>query len=311
MTNSPWIDIPREQWASLARANQASLDDRTVRQLRGLKDPTDVTDVTEVYLPLTRLVNFHRLSHDRIYADINDFLGISPTRTPFVIGVSGSVAVGKSTTARLLQELLRRSPDSPRVDLVTTDGFLYPNAILEERGLLTRKGFPESYDRQALLDFVIAVKSGQRDVTAPVYSHITYDIVPEARICVNRPQILIVEGINVLQPALPSSRNDRGLSVSDFFDFSVYVDADASDIRRWFRSRFLALRQTAFSDPDSYFKGYASLSDEEAVEAANNIWDSINAVNLVENIEPHKNRATVILRKGSNHLVESVRMRKI
>lgn len=306
--SSPWVSLLRQAWADLATNGQLTLDSATVARLRGLQDPTDERDVAEVYLPLAELLNLYRINHDQLYADSYGFLKIAPTRTPFIIGVAGSVAVGKSTSARLLQELLRQSAGRPRVELVTTDGFLYPNAVLEERGILDRKGFPESYDRRALLDFVIAVKSGKADVKAPVYSHVIYDIVTDQQITVTNPDILIVEGLNVLQPA-PSGRGD--LAVSDFFDFSVYVDADESDIRDWYVARFMALRDTAFREPTSFFRAYAELSDEEAVAQANEVWDAINKPNLIENIEPTRERATAILRKGSDHVISEVRIRRI
>lgn len=306
--SSPWVTLPRSAWAELASDGGLRLNSETVMRLRGLQDPTDVRDVAEVYLPLAQLLNLYRINHDQLYADSYGFLNIAPSRTPFVIGVAGSVAVGKSTAARLLRELLSRSPGHPKVDLVTTDGFLYPNAVLEQRGLLRRKGFPESYDRRALLDFVIKVKSGAELVSAPVYSHVSYDIVPGEQITVSRPDILILEGLNVLQPA-PAGRGD--LAVSDFFDFSVYVDADAADIRDWFIARFRALRDTAFRDPNSFFRAYAEMPAEQAFGQAEIIWDTINAPNLIQNIEPTKDRATAILRKGTDHVISEVQIRRI
>jgi type I pantothenate kinase len=233
------------------------------------------------------------------------------SRTPFVIGIAGSVAVGKSTTARLLRELLAAWPEHPRVSLVTTDGFLFPNAELERRGLMSRKGFPESYDRRALLGFVMDVKSGKDEVEAPVYDHLTYDIVPDASVVIRRPDILILEGLNVLQPARMRADGTSGIAVSDFFDFSVYVDADNDDVRDWYVHRFLALRDTAFRDPRSYFRRYAELSKEEAIRQAEYVWDTINGPNLSQNILPTRGRATVILRKASDHRVEWVRIRKV
>ena len=232
-------------------------------------------------------------------------------RTPFVIGVAGSVAVGKSTTARLLRLLTARWPETPRAQLITTDGFLYPTAELKRRGILERKGFPESYDRRALLRFIADVKSGKDRVEAPVYSHISYDRVPGERIIVERPDVLIVEGLNVLQPARPRADGRLGVAVSDFFDFSVYVDAKEDDIRRWYIDRFLTLRKTAFSNPESYFRNYADLSDTEAIERAGHVWDTINGPNLKENVQPTRGRADLILRKGPNHQIHSVLLRRI
>ena len=307
----PYVERSRDDWAELAHAIPLTLDATTLDHLRGLSDPTRLIDVREVYLPLTRLLSAYVLHTGGLHRSSNEFLQLSVSRTPFVIGVAGSVAVGKSTTARLLRELLAGWPEHPRVELVTTDGFLLPNAELERLGLMHRKGFPESYDRRALLRFVMDVKSGRDEVTAPVYSHLIYDIVPSERVVVQRPDILIVEGLNVLQPARVRADGTTGLAVSDFFDFSVYVDADPEDIRSWYVTRFLSLRDTAFRDPRSFFTRYAALTEDQAVDQARHLWDTINGPNLHTNIRPTRGRATAILRKDSDHRVKWVRIRKV
>ena len=308
---SPYVELDRAAWARLRDHTPLTLTEADLTRLRGLGEQVDLLEVEEVYLPLSRLLNLYVAETGSLHQVTSSFLGERPERTPFVIGIAGSVAVGKSTTARILRELLSRWPDTPRVELVTTDGFLWPNAELERRGLLQRKGFPESYDRRALLRFVTAVKSGQDEVTAPVYSHLTYDIVPGEVVTVQRPDVLIVEGLNVLQPPLARADSRNGLAVSDFFDFSIYVDARVDDVRQWYVARFLRLRETAFADPGSYFHRYAGLSDAEAVRTAESIWASINGVNLVENVLPTRSRASLVLRKGSDHAVTRIRLRKI
>jgi type I pantothenate kinase len=304
---SPFTEIARERWAELAPTTPLPLDEAEIERLRGIGDVLDMREVREVYLPLSRLLNLYVAGSRKLHRDTSEFLGERGPTTPFVIGVAGSVAVGKSTVARLLKGLLSRWEDTPRVELITTDGFLYPNAELERRGLLERKGFPESYDRRALLRFVSEVKSGVDEVAAPVYSHLEYDIVPDRQILVRRPDVLIVEGLNVLQPPTPDSR----LAVSDLFDFTVYVDARTQDIARWYEQRFLKLQRGAFADPQSYFHRFASLTEEQAIARARGIWTAINEPNLVENILPTRSRAKLVLRKDSDHAVSTVLLRKI
>jgi type I pantothenate kinase len=308
---SPYVELDRATWARLRENHPMSLTADDVTRLRGLGDPIDMQEIEDIYLPISRLLNYYVGAIGGLHDVTSEFLGETPPRTPFVIGVAGSVAVGKSTTSRILRELLSHWPDTPRVQLVTTDGFLFPNAELERRNLMARKGFPESYDRRELMRFVAAVKSGVPEVTAPIYSHLTYDIVPDERIVVRSPDVLIVEGLNVLQP--PGSRFDGtvGVAVNDYFDFTVYVDAETQDVERWYVERFLSLRETAFADPDSYFHRYAVLSDEEARSTAARIWREINGPNLVENILPTRSRATLVLVKGPDHSVEKVRLRKL
>ncbi|GEA83628.1 MAG: type I pantothenate kinase [Cellulomonas sp.] len=309
--STPYVDLDREAWRRLSASTPLPLTDADVDRLAGIGDPIDLAEVDAIYRPISRLLDLYIEATRGLHAASSTFLREDITPTPFVIGVAGSVAVGKSTTARLLRELLARWPATPRVQLITTDGFLYPNAELERRGLMQRKGFPESYDRRALLRFVSKVKAGRPEVSAPVYSHLTYDIVPGEQIVVRRPDVLIVEGLNVLQPARSSAEGVSSLAVSDFFDFSIYVDAKPRDVRQWYVDRFLSLRQTAFADPASYFHRYASLSDEQAVERAESIWDSINSPNLEQNILPTRSRATLVLTKGSDHSVQRVRLRKL
>jgi len=304
---SPFVEIKRADWAELGRSTDAPLTETEIEQIRGLGDRTNIAEVSEVYLPLSRLLNLYAAEAGSLHRATSAFLGEWAGQTPFIIGVAGSVAVGKSTVARLLRELLTRWPGTPKVELITTDGFLHPNAELERRGLMARKGFPESYDRLALLKFVSDIKSGVAEVSAPVYSHLSYDIVPGEKVVVRRPDVLIVEGLNVLQPAGPG----QDVALSDFFDFKIYVDADTANITEWFLDRFYQLRESAFTNPASYFHRYADMPVEKALERAKEIWATINLPNLTENILPTKARATLVLRKGTNHAVESVLLRKV
>jgi type I pantothenate kinase len=301
---SPYVELRREQWRELRRATPLTLTLDELVRLRGLGDPVDLDEVVDVYLPLSRLISLRVAARQRLNTDTTSFLGESSTQVPFVIGIAGSVAVGKSTTARLLRTLLARWPDHPHVDLVTTDGFLWPKVDLIRRGMMSRKGFPESYDRRSLLRFVTDVKSGAPEVHAPVYSHLLYDIVPGETQAVRKPDILIIEGLNVLLPG-------QGLTVADLFDFSIYVDAHTEDIARWYVERFLTLRDTAFADPDSHFHHYAGLTDTEARGEAARLWQTINEPNLVRNILPTRPRASLVLRKDADHRISRVRLRKL
>lgn len=303
---SPFIEIERPRWAALAAGVTQPLSPVELHRLAGLGEPLDEHEVSEVYLPLSRLLNLYATGARQLHARTSAFLGTRAETTPFVIGVAGSVAVGKSTVARLLRELLARWDDTPKVELVPTDGFLLPNAELERRGILDRKGFPESFDQRALLRFVTAVKSGAEEVRAPFYSHEQYDIVSGAEIVIRRPDILIVEGLNVLQAP---SRN--GLAVSDLFDFGVYVDARTQDIAEWYVRRFERLQTASFSDPSSYFHRFADLTQEESRATALGYWSSINEPNLRDNILPTRSRATLVLKKAEDHAVRSVLLRKI
>src|SRR6187200_2540499 len=308
---SPYRTFSRAKWATLREDAPMTLTPEEVTRLRSLHDRLDMKEVEEIYLPLSRLLSMYVAAPQRLVVAQERFLGTGDTKMPYIIGVAGSVAVGNSTTARVLQALLKRWPNVPKVDLITTDGFLYPNVILEREGLMEKKGFPESYDLPALLRFLSDVKAGRRPVRAPVYSHLTYDVMPNHWVEVDRPDILIVEGLNVLQTGRLPKDGKAIPFVSDFFDFSVYLDADEAVLKSWYVDRFLALRETAFRDPKSYFHRYSKLTDKEATETASSIWSRINLVNLHENILPTRQRADLIVKKSESHLVEEVSLRKL
>ena len=304
---SPFNEISREDWAVLGNSTELPLTESEIQQIRGLGDFLDIKEVQDVYLPLSRLLNLYVTEHQKLHRSTSDFLGERAGRVPFIIGVAGSVAVGKSTVSRLLKELLSRWDGTPSVEMITTDGFLHPNEELERRGLMARKGFPESYDRMALLEFIADVKSGAKEVSAPVYSHLIYDIVAGQRQTIKNPDVLIVEGLNVLQSPGPG----QYVALSDFFDFKIYVDADTKNLTQWFLDRFEKLRDTAFTNPASYFHRYAEMPHEKALARANEIWSTINLPNLIENILPTRSRATLVLQKGAMHAVERVLLRKL
>ncbi len=308
---SPYRVFSIEEWAKLRADTPMTLSAEEIGVLRSFGDPISLDAVERVYLPIARLLSFHINSVQGLFRDIQEFLGTSDAKVPFIIGIGGSVAVGKSTTARVLRELLKRWPSAPKADLVTTDGFLFPNAVLKAEGLMERKGFPESYDVSALLAFLTDVKAGKARVEAPVYSHLTYDIVPGETIVVDRPDILILEGLNVLQPRDLPKDGKAVPFVSDFFDFSIFLDADESALRGWYIERFMRLKETRFRDPRSYFHAYANLSDAEAEKIAEGLWQRINLVNLRENILPTRPRADLILSKGPDHGIKDVALRKL
>jgi type I pantothenate kinase len=309
---SPYLRFSRTEWAHLRASTPLPLTETDLSTLRGINEHISLDEVAGIYLPLSRLLNLYVSAIQSLHKATDTFLGHLPAKVPYIIGIAGSVAVGKSTMARILQALLSRWPDHPKVDLITTDGFLYPTAVLEQRGLMNRKGFPESYDQRRLVHFLTEIKSGKSEVSAPVYSHLIYDIVQGAEKTVCQPDILIVEGLNVLQSGDPrmQPRGSR-IFVSDFFDFSIYIDAEEETIEDWYVARFLKLCETVFRNPDSYFNRYAKLSRPEAMEQAHSIWREINGPNLRDNIQPTRERAQLILRKGAGHSVEEVRLRKL
>jgi type I pantothenate kinase len=309
---SPYRIFARQEWARLRADAPLTLTAEEVLRLQSLNDPISLDEVVAIYLPLSRLLSLYVAATQGLFKATQRFLlAEKEEKVPYIIGVAGSVAVGKSTTARVLQALLARWPNTPNVDLVTTDGFLLPNAELTRLGLMERKGFPESYDTRALLRFLADIKAGKRSVKAPLYSHLVYDVMPGGEKVVDRPDILIVEGLNVLQPARMPKDGMAIPFVSDFFDFSVYIDADEIDLERWYVNRFLRLRHTAFRDPLSYFRRYAEISEAEAIEVAEGLWNRINLANLRDNILPTRQRASLILRKGPSHRIEQVALRRL
>ncbi|WP_261106845.1 type I pantothenate kinase [Serratia marcescens] len=307
---TPYLQFDRTQWAALRDSVPLTLSEEEIVKLRGINEDLSLEEVAQIYLPLSRLLNFYISSNLRRQAVLEQFLGTDGQKIPYVIGIAGSVAVGKSTTARLLQALLSRWPEHRSVELITTDGFLHPNKVLNERGLMKKKGFPQSYDMHSLVKFVSEVKSGAKRVTAPVYSHLIYDVVPEGNKVIEQPDILILEGLNVLQSGMDYPHDPHRVFVSDFVDFSIYVDAPETLLQSWYINRFLKFRQGAFSNPDSYFHNYSKLPEPEAINIATQLWNEINGLNLQQNILPTRERASLIMTKSANHAVESVRLRK-
>ena len=303
------MQFSRKEWASLRNSEPMTLTPEELISLQGINEDLSMDEVSEIYLPLSRLLNFYISNSFSRQAVLSKFLGKSQ-KIPYIIGIAGSVAVGKSTTARVLQALLTRWPEHRKVALVTTDGFLYPNKCLEERGIMNKKGFPQSYNLKKLINFVADIKSGQAKVKAPVYSHLVYDIVENEEIVIDSPDILILEGLNVLQGAVNYTQAHNRVFVSDYVDFSIYVDADLSLLHQWYVNRFLKFRAGAFSDPNSYFNHYSKLPEQEAISIANRLWRDINELNLVENILPTRERASLILTKGEDHKVDYVQLRK-
>ena len=307
---TPYLQFDRTQWAALRDSVPLTLSEEEIVKLKGINEDLSLEEVAQIYLPLSRLLNFYISSNLRRQAVLEQFLGTDGQKIPYVIGIAGSVAVGKSTTARLLQALLSRWPEHRSVELITTDGFLHPNKVLNERGLMKKKGFPQSYDMHSLVKFVSEVKSGAKRVTAPVYSHLIYDVVPEGNKVIEQPDILILEGLNVLQSGMDYPHDPHRVFVSDFVDFSIYVDAPETLLQSWYINRFLKFRQGAFSNPDSYFHHYSKLPEQEAINIATQLWNEINRLNLQQNILPTRERASLIMTKSANHAVENVRLRK-
>ena len=311
MFSNLYDKFTRQQWAQLRANMPLEIGDEELKSLRGVNDPVELDEVEQIYLPLSRLLNIHIATNNGLGRVKDSFLGRPSKRPTYIIAVTGSVAVGKSTFSRVLSRVLSCWSDHPSVELVTTDGFLYPNAVLEERGLMERKGFPESYDLRKMMDFMIALRQGAKTLKVPVYSHVSYDIVPNEFVELRRPEVLVLEGLNLLQSRLPSGARMPRLFASDLLDFSIYVDAEESHIRQWYMERFLLLKNTAFRNPQSYFHRYAEMSEEEARAAATDLWERINLVNLVNNVAPTRERAQVVMHKGPDHRVQEVWLRRV
>ncbi|UYN98787.1 MAG: type I pantothenate kinase [Devosia sp.] len=309
--HDPYLSFTKQQWSDLRNGQPMTLTEADIQRLRALTDPISLAEAEEVYLPLSRLLAYYVEAIQGLHRVSTRFLNTAGDKVPFIIGVAGSVAVGKSTTSRILRALLSRWPSSPKVDLVTTDGFLHPNKVLEERGIMQRKGFPESYDRARFVNFLGDIKSGKGGVEVPVYSHLVYDVVPGEKVVIDRPDILIVEGLNILQPGDLPRDGMPILFASDFIDFSIYIDADVEDLRDWYITRFFRLRETAFRDPTSFFRKFSEMSEEEAGVFGRNVWETINLPNLVENVLPTRGRADLILKKGADHRIEEVKLRRL
>lgn len=307
---TPFLTFNRQQWAALRKSVPLKLTEQDLKPLLGFNEELSLEEVRTIYLPLARLINYYIDENLKRQEVLHKFLDIQAPKVPYIISIAGSVSVGKSTSARILQALLSHYPEDRRVDLITTDGFLYPLATLEAKNLLKKKGFPESYDIHRLIEFVSDIKSGKRNVKAPIYSHLTYDIIPNKFNTVDQPDILILEGLNVLQSGMNYPASPHNVFVSDFVDFSIYVDAEETLLKEWYINRFLKFRRSSFSDPNSYFHHYAALSEKEAIATASKIWDEINGLNLQKNILPSRERANLILQKGRNHEVEQVKLRK-
>jgi len=307
----PYRSFTKDQWSDLRNGQPMTLSAEDIDRLRSLNDPISLAEAEEIYLPLSRLLSYYVEAIQGLHHVSSRFLNTPEDKVPFIIGVAGSVAVGKSTTSRILRALLSRWPSSPKVDLVTTDGFLHPNRVLEERGLMQRKGFPESYDRARFVNFLGDIKSGKSRVAVPVYSHLVYDVVPGEEVIIDRPDILIVEGLNILQPGELPRDGKPIVFASDFIDFSIYIDADVNDLRDWYLTRFFRLRETAFRDPTSFFRKFSEMSEEEAGKFGRNVWETINLPNLLENVLPTRGRADLVLKKGKDHRVEEVKLKRL